>query len=130
LELAMGHEPALPSGVGEAEALYVVRYGGQPLLIAVYEDFDLWQTRGGGFFGKGVPADILIEQPEVNGRDAFWIEPGGHETAFFDDDGNEVRGSRRTVDSNVLIWRGEETYYRLETELSLEEALAIAETLP
>ncbi|MEX2372232.1 MAG: hypothetical protein WD800_00370, partial [Dehalococcoidia bacterium] len=119
-----------PRGAGEPEGVYGVLWGSQPVLILQYETYDLWLTRGSGFFGKGVPSEVVLAQPRINGRDAWWIAAGGHETAFFDAAGREVAGSRRTVEANVLIWQGAATYYRLETELPMEEALAIAETLP
>lgn len=89
------------------------------------------QTRGAGFFGKGIPADATLEQPLVAGQPGWWIVSAGHETAFFDDHGREVLGSRRTVDRHALIWESaRNVYYRMETELPLEDALAIAEGCP
>ena len=127
---ALGFEPALPPGEGTADGVYLAVWGRQPLLILEYPRFDLWQTRGGGFVGKGLPEEAQVEIPNVSGEAAYWVESGPYSAAFYDADGHEVRGSRRTITSKVLIWRGAESYYRLETELSLEQALAIAETLP
>jgi hypothetical protein len=36
---------------------------------------------------------------------------------------------RRMIDGQVLIWEGDGITYRLETDLSLEEAIRIAESL-
>jgi hypothetical protein len=36
---------------------------------------------------------------------------------------------RRLVEGQVLIWEADGITYRLETELSMEEAVAIAESL-
>jgi hypothetical protein len=120
----------VPPGEGEPEGLYLAVWGEQPLLILEYPRFDLWQTRGGGFVGKGLPEEAQVDIASVSGEPAYWVDSGEHSAAFYDADGNEVHGSRRTITSKVLIWRGAESYYRLETELSLEQALTIAETLP
>jgi hypothetical protein len=127
---ALGFEPALPPDLGPPDAVYLAVWGRQPLLILEYPRFDLWQTRGGGFVGKGLPEEAQVDIPSVSGEPAYWVDSGPYSAAFYDAGGNEVHGSRRTITSKVLIWRGAESYYRLETELSLEQALAIAESLP
>ncbi len=121
---------AIPEGAGEPEEIWAIRWGGQALIVMSFADLDLWQTRGGGYFGKSLPEDIALQQVLVDGRPAWWIADVDHLTSFHDAEGNEVLGSRRTVDRNALIWQGEATYYRIETELPLEEAVAIAESLP
>lgn len=128
----LGFAPAVPApeAAGDLEAAYVVDYGGQPLLVLQYASFDLWQTRGYGFFGKGVSAEATLEEFEINGSPAVWLVSAGHQTAFFDKYGREILGSRRAVDRNALIWRGADNYYRMETELPFEEALEIAQGLP
>ncbi|MBM3140248.1 MAG: hypothetical protein FJZ92_08555 [Chloroflexi bacterium] len=65
----------------------------------------------------------------MRGRPAFWIVSHAYEVHFLTADGREVLGARRTVDRHALVWRGERAFYRLETELSLAEALAVASTL-
>ena len=39
-------------------------------------------------------------------------------------------GHTRTVSRDTLIWRTDFAFYRVETTLSLDEAIRIAETLP
>lgn len=131
-----GFEHALPEGAGDLEGVYLVGYNGFAVGVLQYERLDLWQARGTDFgaFGKNVPQGTIIETPRVGeGVDdgvGYWIESGGHIVRFFDAEGREVAGSQRTVDRNTLIWRGAETFYRLETDLPLEDALAIARSLP
>jgi hypothetical protein len=67
----------------------------------------------------------------VGGQAAYWIAGGGHIVRFVDASGTVVAGSERTVERNTLIWQSASgTNYRLETDLTQAEALALAETLP
>jgi hypothetical protein len=38
--------------------------------------------------------------------------------------------SFRQVDRSTLIWRTDAAFYRIETDLPMEDAIRIAETLP
>ena len=62
----------------------------------------------------------------VDGQDALWFGDS-HEVAVVDEQGNEVRESRRRVGS-TLIWMVDGTTLRLEGELSLPQAVALAES--
>jgi hypothetical protein len=66
----------------------------------------------------------LIEETTVNGRRAVWFE-GGHLLQLVDGRSAEPL----FVDGNVLLWADGEVTYRLESHLSLAEALAIAGSL-
>ena len=67
----------------------------------------------------------------VNGRDAAWIADT-HEIVYTDRDGTERRAEAR-ISGPCLVWErltGPETVtLRLEGDLSLERALAIAESV-
>jgi hypothetical protein len=129
---AIGFEPALVNGE-PPDAVYLVDYQGVAVAVFQYPDFDLWQTRtiDYGYFGKSVPVTNVIETPRVGERFGYWISGGSYVVRFINADGEEVIGSRRTIDRNALIWLSDAgTFYRLETSLSLEEALAIGATLP
>ncbi len=67
-----------------------------------------------------------FELVSVDGRDALWFGDS-HEVAVVDKDGREVRESRRRVGS-TLIWMVGDTTLRLEGELSLTQAIALAES--
>jgi hypothetical protein len=127
-----GFQPLLPASAGDPVAVYLVTYRDLPVIVLQYEQFDLWQAFGTGFgyFQKSVEPETVIETPEVANSFAYWVESGGHIVSFFDAEGEPVAGSERTVDRNALIWRYSERFFRLETKLPFEEALAIAESLP
>jgi hypothetical protein len=64
------------------------------------------------------------EEVSVNDHRAYWLTRA-HQLVYFYGE----RELRRMIDSNVLIWTIEPLTYRLETDLSLEETLKIAESL-
>jgi hypothetical protein len=126
----LGFDPALPPGYGEPAATYVLRRL-PGVVVLQYDEFDLWQSRSSSIFvGKGVPANLLIDTPLVQGEPSYWIEGGRHFMRFLDEGGETIAGTERTVDRDTLIWRSGETFYRLETDLPQAEAITIAESLP
>lgn len=136
LASAVGFEPVYPPGYGDPDATYVVDYADVKVAVLQYEDFNLWEANLAGpefdkrilFFGKGV---AVLEELTVNDQPAYWIAGGGHIVRFVGADGTVVAGSERTVDRDTLVWRSATgVNYRLETGLALEDALAVAETLP
>ena len=133
LQAAIGFPPALPEG-GPPNAMFLVNYEGLRIAVLQYEQYDLWQTKttGYGYFNKGVPPATAIETPRIGDTFGYWISGGGRVVRFVNDDGDEVIGSQRTVDRNTLIWRDVDSgvFYRLETSLSLDQALAIVQQLP
>jgi hypothetical protein len=66
----------------------------------------------------------LVQETTVNGRRAVWAV-GPYPLRFSDGNLDFVR----MIDGRVLIWTQGELTYRLETDLSLEEAIRIAESL-
>ena len=66
----------------------------------------------------------LVRETTVNGGYAIWAE-GPYPVRFSNGDMDFVR----LVDGHVLIWTDGEVTYRLETELDLEEAIKVAESL-
>jgi hypothetical protein len=66
----------------------------------------------------------LIEETTVNGRRAIWAI-GPYPVRFTNGNMDFVR----LINGHVLIWTQGEVTYRLETGLSLEEAIKIAESL-
>jgi hypothetical protein len=123
----------LPSSAGLQllpDAVYLQGEGsGMPTVIFVYEDrgYDLYETRL-SYFGKGVdPA--LVHNIEFGGQPAYWIDQGGHIASFLDEQGRVVVESRRSVDRATLLWERDGITYRLETSLSQEDAMRVAESL-
>jgi hypothetical protein len=64
----------------------------------------------------------------VNGRPGFWIE-GTHAVAYVDSMGRVVQDSLRLA-GNVLIWQDRGITLRMESALSLADALRLAESMP
>ena len=115
-----------------ADAVYVEdRSPGAEVVIAVYEeaDFDLYQSAN-GFFGKGgIPSSDVLLKTDVHGYEAIWISRGGHIASSLDDQGRVVVETLRSVERATLLWEEMGVTYRLETSLSLDEAIRIAESL-
>jgi hypothetical protein len=136
LEALVGFEPQQPAGSRELLGTYVIDYDGLQVAVLQFDEFDLWQVnldralfdKEVPFFEKGVR---LLAETSVNGQPAWWIEGGGHIMRFVGSDGTVVAGSERTVDRNTLAWRSASGMnYRMETDLQMQEAVAIAQTLP
>ena len=67
---------------------------------------------------------VFIQETTVNGRPAVWAV-GPYLVHLLNGD----LDIRRLIDGNVLIWVEDGLTYRLETDLPLEEAVRIAESL-
>lgn len=65
-----------------------------------------------------------VSQTKVNGQTAYWIE-GGHQIQLQNDPGQESY----FVEYHVLVWTEGEITYRLESEMSLSEAVEVAGSL-
>lgn len=133
VERALRFVPALVDGELPV-SVYLLDYESTLVVVLSYPAFDLWQARdtGFGYFSKGPILSDWISTPAIGERFGYWIEGGSYMVRFVDEEGEVVAGSERTVDRNTLIWQGPESgrYYRLESGLSLEEAVGIAEQLP
>ena len=66
----------------------------------------------------------LVQETTVNGQRAIWAV-GPYPLQFSNGDLDFVR----LIDGHVLIWANGEVTYRLETNLDLEEAVKVAESL-
>jgi hypothetical protein len=77
----------------------------------------------GAFAGKSQPP--VIEHTQVNGQPAVWTS-GPH---FLHLGGSTYQNVPLVIQGNVLIWEQGAVTYRLETDLSMEEAVRIAESL-
>ena len=88
-----------------------------------------WQTTVDGMVGKGLvyDGDAVVTATTVNGAEAYWITGGPRLVTMFGPQGERLVGSTRTVDANTLVWSDGERYFRIEGDLTLEEALAVAE---
>lgn len=76
---------------------------------------------------KLVPAGTNIRSVTVNGDPGFWIE-GVHELFYTGPDGEFIRDTARLA-GNVLLWQHGSVTLRLEADVSMAQALAIAESM-
>ncbi|MFN8453687.1 MAG: hypothetical protein U0401_03290 [Anaerolineae bacterium] len=124
--------PAYPAGLGLPERVFLQDMNG-PVVVLVWLDpirpggvrFSLHQFGPGTFAEKGNPA--AVQEAQVNGQRAIWAE-GPYLLQIRR--GSEVDYDlRRLVEGRVLIWTEGEITFRLESDLTLEEAIKVAESL-
>jgi len=121
--------PGYPSDLGAPERVFLQEDG--EMVILVWTDpndpekarLSLHEIAAGNIIvSKFQP--VVIQETQVNGKYAVWavgpymvqLKSGTYEF-------------RRTVEGNTLIWEEDEITYRLESDLSLEETIRIAESL-
>jgi hypothetical protein len=122
--------PTYPAGLGEPDRVFVQNAEG-PMTILVWMDPQQpdqvkmslhFIPEGSWAVEKFSPQ--AIGETKVNGRPAVWaVGPYPILLQYGD-----MRISR-LVDGHVLIWEDKGVTYRLETDLSMEEAVSIAESL-
>jgi hypothetical protein len=87
-----------------------------------------------GLIEKGLPDDSAqvtrLEAISVGGEPGFWISGAPHGFFFVCYDAGECRQERYRLAGNVLLWEQDGVTLRLESTLSREAALAIAESVP
>ena len=130
----LGFATRLPSAGGTTLAPDVVYLQAEeittPIAILVYGNagYDIYETRS-AYIEKLVRGEAAVHQIIVRGREAYWVEQGGHIVQSIDSSGRVVIESRRTVDRATLIWEEEGITYRIESSLSQDETVAVAESL-
>lgn len=122
--------PSFPSDLGPPDHIFVQDADG-PMTIMVWLDLqdpgeiqmslhflppESWAIK------KVEPA--MIEETQVNGNYAIWAV-GPYPVRYK----NGELEFTRMIDGHVLIWEQEGITYRLETDLPLDEAIKIAESL-
>jgi hypothetical protein len=121
--------PTYPPDLGPPDRVFLQDMAG-PVVITVWLAPDqpdrvrlsLHQLGPGTFAEKVQPR--VVQETTVRGQPALWTE--GPHLLQVPDGGYEPR---RLVTGNTLIWAEGEITYRLETDLPLDEALRIAESL-
>jgi hypothetical protein len=122
--------PSYPSDLGPPDRIFVQDADGD-MTILVWTDpqqpdearMSLHIIPPGSWAVKKIDP-MLIEETTVSGQRAIWAI-GPYPLRFSNGDLDFIR----LIDGHVLIWAEGEITYRLETDLSLEEALKIAESL-
>lgn len=124
--------PLYPPDLGPPDRVFFQDLGG-PAVVLVWMDaaqpgrvrLSLHLLSSTTFAQKGEPP--VIEETRVNGQAALWTE-GPYMLEYLR--GQQVPyGARRLVTGHVLLWAEQSVTYRLETDLPLEEAVHIAESL-
>jgi hypothetical protein len=128
---AIGYSPLLPADNRDPRETYIFRYGTQAVGIIRYDEYDLWEARleAETYFGKEADPRLTVTDTFVGDAPAHWVSGGPHFVGYVDALGNRIESSERIVESNTLIWNNRDTFLRLETNLPLDEALRIAESL-
>ena len=75
--------------------------------------------------GKGVGPDTKIESLSVNGGRGLWLEGAPHLFFYRDASGN-IQTETLRLAGNTLIWEQDGVTFRLEAQVSREDALRIA----
>lgn len=121
--------PTIPVDLGGPDRVFV-QENGQMALLVWLDQADPGKVRlslheiepGAVTITKYQPP--VLEKTEVNGHEAAWVE-GPYIVELADGD----MTWRKLVEGKTLIWEEDGITYRLESNLSLEEALRIAESL-
>jgi len=125
-----GYTVRLPTALGAPDRVYLIQ-AQKPIVVLA------WRNAAGGIdvslhlLPSGTYAFKMtngtIDQTEVSGRDAAWID-GGH---FYMLQIRREQYSMRRVNMSALIWEAPDGLtYRLETNRSEADAIHIAESIP
>lgn len=127
--------PAYPADLGPPDRVFLQ---GMPdrgmesqVVIAIWFDEEqqqkvrlaLYQISASNY-GLKTASSNVVDETEVNGELAFWV--AGPHTIQLQDGRSQ---DRLFVEGNVLIWSVGKLTYRLESDLSLEETIHVAESL-
>ena len=121
--------PAYPADLGEPDRVFILSKG-RLVILAWLDPNDPNMARlslheiGPGPLIVDKYSPRLLEQTEVNGNPAAWVT-GPYLLQLTSGD----VGWRRLVEGNTLVWEADGITYRLESNLSLEETLRIADSL-
>jgi len=74
--------------------------------------------------GTGTSVDLVT----IAGEDGFWLEGQPHVLYFQDPEGMRIEQSVRLA-GNVLLWERGDLTLRIEGDISMEEAVRIAESM-
>ncbi|MFL5768848.1 MAG: hypothetical protein ACJ765_02080 [Chloroflexota bacterium] len=81
-----------------------------------------------GYYTKALDSGTRVTQVEVNGKRGYWIDGSPHFFYYIDPTGRVVEDSHREV-GDALIWSDGDHTYRLESQLGMEAAIQLAESL-
>ena len=122
--------PSYPADLGEPDRVFVQEADGEMTVLVWIDSQQPDEVAmslhivppGSWAIDKVNPA--LIQETTVNGQPAVWAV-GPYPLRLHNGDITFTR----LIDGRVLIWEEAEITYRIETDLSLEEAIRVAESL-
>lgn len=121
--------PTYPTDLGEPDFVYLQNIGGPVVVLVWLQPGERDSVRlsllelGPGALGEKTPPEV-IQETELNGKKALWTE-GAHLLNFK----NGIQMVQFVAQGNILIWESEGITYRMESKLTLEDAIKIAESL-
>jgi hypothetical protein len=122
--------PSYPADLGQPDYVFV-QDTGEPMTILVWTDpqnpdqvlMSLHFLTAGSWATKKMQP-VIIQETNVNGNHAIWTT-GPYVMKLTNGDMQFTR----LIDGHVLIWEAGNVTYRLETKLSLDEAVKVGESL-
>ena len=116
-QVALGYEssPDLPAAPGTDLGALVTQFPD-----AEVSDIALKKATGS-------QPGTTFEPVTVDGDQGFWVSGEPHVIAYLEPDG-DIRNETVRLVGNVLLWESGGVTYRIESRLSLSDALAIAES--
>jgi hypothetical protein len=124
--------PAYPPDLGAPDRVYLQNLGGR-LLVLVW--LDPYNPGGVRLSLHTLTSDVdafklapaVVAETQVSGRRAIWTQ--GPYLLLLKRSGGDQITPGRMIEGHVLIWTLADLTYRLETDLPLDEAVKIAESL-
>jgi hypothetical protein len=125
--------PTYPANLGEPKPVYFQDFGsgfggGAQQVILVYPDFTLYEAQD-IIYQKSIYDATTVEETKVGGKQALWLTGAAHLVQVQDASGRTTIDFARVVKGSVLAWEADGITYRIETELPLDEAIRIAESI-
>ena len=140
VEASVGFKPRLPAGIGRPAAAYVrdrrlmlvwPQSSELPQLLAPGVGLIVTEFDGrveSGYYSKVANMGTIVEAVSVGGHRGYWLTGEAHQLWYVDEDGTQINEPPRLV-GQALIWADDALTYRLETSLSRDEAIRLAESM-
>jgi hypothetical protein len=80
-------------------------------------------------YQKGINPGTFLAETEVKGARAVWLSGAEHVVVLLDASGERRIDTERVVNANTLAWEIGDVTYRIETTLSRDQAVQLAESL-
>lgn len=125
-------QPAYPSDLGSPDRVFLQDLGGQVIVLVWMDRTQPDRVRmslhelGPGTFAEKIQPPV-VQETTVNGQHAVWTL--GPHLLQFSRNGQVIYDARRLVEGHTLVWTQGDITYRLETDLPLNDAVRIAESL-